>query len=111
MINKKIKIITTSWDDGHKLDLKLAKILQKYNIKGTFCISPNNREWNKKDLLSDKEIKQLSQDFEIGAHTMTHPLLTKISERDAIQEIRDSKIFLEKLIRKNKNVLLSKRSI
>lgn len=100
MRNKKIKIVTTSWDDGHKLDLKLAKLLRKYNIKGTFYIAPNIRKLNKKDFLSNNEIKQLSQDFEIGAHTMTHTSLTKISEREALQEIRDSKNFLEKLIEK-----------
>lgn len=100
MTNNKIKIVTTSWDDGHKLDLKLAKLLEKYNIKGTFYISPNNREFDKKDLLSNEEIKQLSQNFEIGAHTMTHPSLTKISEKEAFQEIKDSKVFLEKLTNK-----------
>lgn len=101
MSNNKMKIITTSWDDGHKQDLKLAKLLKKYNIKGTFYISPNNREFNKKDLLSNSEIKKISQDFEIGAHTMTHPLLPKISEKEAFKEIKDSKIFLEQLINKD----------
>lgn len=90
-------IVTTSWDDGHKLDLKLAKLLKKYNIKGTFYVSPNNREFKKEDLLSDKEILELSNDFEIGAHTMTHPRLTKISLEEAKKEILDSKKYLEKL--------------
>lgn len=94
----KIKIVTTSWDDGHKLDLKLAKLLKKYGVKGTFYIAPKNQEWGQKDLLSNNEIIQLGQDFEIGAHTMTHPSLIKISEKEAFQEIKDSKIFLEKLI-------------
>lgn len=33
---KKQIIVTTSWDDGHKLDLKLAKLLEKHEIRGTF---------------------------------------------------------------------------
>jgi hypothetical protein len=37
--------VTTSWDDGHKLDMKLAVLLKKYGIKGTFYICPN--EWQK----------------------------------------------------------------
>jgi len=93
-------IITTSWDDGHKLDLRLADLLNKYGIRGTFYISPENREFRKEDLLSDEEIIKLSRDFEIGAHTMTHPRLTKISEREAFDEIRASKQYLEKLLRK-----------
>ncbi|MCX6750242.1 MAG: polysaccharide deacetylase family protein, partial [Candidatus Pacearchaeota archaeon] len=94
---KKQIIVTTSWDDGHKLDLRLAKLLKKYNIKGTFYISPRNREFKKEDLLTDKEIIELSKDFEIGAHTMTHPRLTKVSEEEAFKEILESKRYLEKL--------------
>lgn len=93
-------IITTSWDDGHKLDLRLAGLLRKYGIKGTFYISPKNREFKKEDLLSDEEIVGLKKDFEIGAHSMTHPRLTKISEREAFNEIIDSKKYLEKLLGK-----------
>ncbi len=91
-------IVTTSWDDGHKLDLRLALLLKKYGIRGTFYISPKNREFRKADLLSDEEIIKLNRDFEIGAHTMTHPRLTKISEKEAFDEIMDSKKYLEKLL-------------
>ena len=97
---KKQIIVTTSWDDGHKLDLKLAKLLKKYGIKGTFYISPKNREFREEDLLSDDEIIKLNRDFEIGAHTMTHPRLTKIREREAFNEIIESKKYLENLIKK-----------
>lgn len=98
---KKQVIVTTSWDDGHKLDLKLAKLLKKYRIKGTFYISPENREFKKSDLLSNEEIVTLSKDFEIGAHTMTHPRLTEISEEQAVKEIVESKKCLEKLVNKD----------
>ncbi|MDD5622430.1 MAG: polysaccharide deacetylase family protein [Actinomycetota bacterium] len=91
-------IVTTSWDDGYKSDLKLARLLKKYRIRGTFYISPKNREFRKEDLLSDAEIIRLNRDFEIGAHTMTHPRLTKISEKEAFNEIMDSKKYLEKLL-------------
>ena len=91
-------IITTSWDDGHKLDFKLAKLLKKYGIKGTFYIAPKNREFRKEDLLSEEGIKKLNDDFEIGAHTMTHPKLTKISGSEATVEIADSKKYLERVI-------------
>ena len=94
---KKQIIVTTSWDDGHKLDLKLSRLLIKYGINGTFYVSPKNSEFRKEDLLSDQEITEISRDFEIGAHTMTHPKLTKISEREAYNEIVYSKKYLEKL--------------
>ena len=97
---KKQIIITTSWDDGHKLDLKLADLLKKYGIRGTFYISPKNREFRKEDLLTGEKIIELNKDFEIGAHSMTHPNLTRISEKEAFDEITDSKKYLEKLLRK-----------
>ena len=97
---KKEMIVTISWDDGQKLDLKFANLLKKYGLKGTFYISPRHREWDKEKLLSDEEIYQLSRDFEIGCHTMTHQWLTKIREDQAYREILDSKLFLESIIKK-----------
>jgi peptidoglycan/xylan/chitin deacetylase (PgdA/CDA1 family) len=91
-------IVTTSWDDGHILDKKLALLLQKYNLKGTFYISPKNSEFKKDDLLDNSEILALSKNFEIGAHTMTHPRLPYITKEEAKKEIEDSKVFLENII-------------
>jgi len=96
---KKI-FITTSWDDGHKLDMKLVELLRKYKIAGTFYISPENREIEPKDRLVKGDIKDISKDFEIGAHTMTHPILTKINDKLAEKEIIESKKYLENIIGK-----------
>src|SRR3989344_7524936 len=104
MFSYPFKIITTSWDDGHELDLKLALLLKKYNIKATFYPASRNREWSPKDLLTDAQIKKLNQDFEIGAHTLTHPHLTQISLNTANQEIIGSKQYLEKLLHQPVNM-------
>lgn len=98
-MNKKI-IVTTSWDDGHVLDMRLAEFLRKYNLKGTFYVSPKNREFKKMKLLNDNQIKNLSENFEIGAHTMTHPRLSAITLSDAKKEIEESKQYLEQLLNK-----------
>ena len=37
-------IVTTSWDDGHPLDFKIASLLEEYNLKGTFYIPKANCE-------------------------------------------------------------------
>ena len=37
-------ILTTSLDDGHPLDLKLADLLAKYCVPGTFYIPLGNGE-------------------------------------------------------------------
>ena len=92
---KKQIIVTTSWDDGYKKDLKLAKLLRKYKIAGTFYISREKED--KKVLLTEKDIKNLSNDFEIGAHTMKHYHLTKVPLSKAIKDIKNSKNYLEKI--------------
>ncbi len=97
--DKKI-LVTTSWDDGHILDLKLAKLLKKYDIKGTFYISPENYELSKEKRLSKRKIIELGKDFEIGAHTMTHHHLTKQTNEVSEREISLSKKWLEKVLNK-----------
>ena len=37
-------LVTTSWDDGRKYDLRLARSLKQYGLKATFYIAPRNRE-------------------------------------------------------------------
>jgi L-malate glycosyltransferase len=97
---KRSIIVTTSWDDGHKLDLRLAKLLKKYNIAATLYVSPLNSEFNKEELLTAENVRNISRDFEIGAHTMTHPHLPKISLENVKKEIVGSKKFLEKILNK-----------
>lgn len=93
-------LVTTSWDDGHRLDMRLAALLKRYSMKGTFYISPQNREIPMPHRLNDRQIVELAEDFEIGAHTMTHPLLTDIDEKTAQEEIVESKKYLEGILKK-----------
>ncbi|HYT43154.1 MAG TPA: polysaccharide deacetylase family protein [Methylomirabilota bacterium] len=90
--------VTTSWDDGHKLDMRLAAMLKKYGIKGTFYICPQDHEFKDEDLLTTQNILSISKDFEIGGHTITHPHLTKITIAKADDEIAQSKLYLEDLL-------------
>lgn len=91
-------IVTTSWDDGHKLDVRLSELLEKYHMKGTFYISPQDHEFVAEDRLTDEQIKEVGNRFEIGAHTMTHPRLTEVSDERARREMVESKNYLERLL-------------
>ena len=93
-------VVTTSWDDGHKCDARLARLLKEYGLKATFYVAPENQEFAKQDLLSLPQIRDLSQDFEIGAHSMTHRRLPNISQQEAAREIIDSKAVLEQVVGK-----------
>jgi peptidoglycan/xylan/chitin deacetylase (PgdA/CDA1 family) len=85
--------ITTSWDDGDVLDERLAKLLSKYGLTGTFYITKDYRT----NRLSDDAIKKISSEHEIGAHTLTHPDLRTLSQQDKEREIAGSKAWLEEL--------------
>lgn len=86
--------VTTSWDDGHRLDLKLSEMLLRHGIAGTFFIAPKYL----RNGITAADIKILSGDFEIGAHTVHHCLLTEIPVEQANLEIKESKEELEGLV-------------
>jgi peptidoglycan-N-acetylglucosamine deacetylase len=93
----KAAVLTTSWDDGHRCDVRLARMLKEHGLRATFYVAPENQEFVKQDLLSLPEIRDLSQDFEVGAHSMTHRRLPTISEQEAEREITESKAVLEQV--------------
>lgn len=64
-----MKLITTSWDDGHPKDLKLAELLDKYNLPATFYIPKTNLEHV---VMDENTIYELSKKFEIAGHTLNH---------------------------------------
>lgn len=88
--------ITTSWDDGHPLDLRIAELLTKYDLQGTFYVPLHNS----RPTMSPAQIRELAGSFEIGAHTVNHVRLTSLNENDARREIEDSKKQLEDLLGK-----------
>lgn len=93
--------VTTSWDDGHKMDLRLAKMLQKYNIRGTFYVTPFTHVKREEDRLTERahaEIIELNVHHEVGAHTLTHVSLDSVSINEAEAEIEGSKLYLERLL-------------
>src|SRR4030081_1623482 len=83
--------ITTIGDDGHPLDLRVAELLTKYGIRGTFYV-PKTAEHG---TMTAAHIRKLSAAFELGAHTLHHVVLTGTTEQKAWQEIAGSKSWLE----------------
>lgn len=86
--------VTTSWDDGHLLDLRLAEILSTKGVCATFYI-PRLAPYRS---LPDSCIRDLSQAFEVGAHSLTHPHLTEIDDTQLRHEVEGSKGYIEDII-------------
>jgi peptidoglycan-N-acetylglucosamine deacetylase len=85
-------IVTTSWDDGSILDLKLGELLTKYGIKGTFYIPRFSKRITP---MQKADLQELAAKHELGAHTVNHAHLTLIPQSEAKTEIEGSKIYLE----------------
>ena len=86
-------LFTTSWDDGYGLDLKLAGMLQRYSLTGTFYVCPVKQHGA--TMLAEQEIKNISVHHEIGAHSIHHPHLAKIPFEQARYEVMKSKEWVE----------------
>jgi peptidoglycan-N-acetylglucosamine deacetylase len=93
MTLRRTTYVTTSWDDGHPLDFKVAELLHKYRLRGTFYV-PTTAE---NETMTATEVRQLSREFEIGAHTLHHAVLTKATDERARREIVDSKSWVENI--------------
>lgn len=99
------KSVVLTFDDGWRDNLDAAKLMEKYNVSGTFfvCSSFIHKEQN----MSEQEIQQLSTNplFEIGAHSHTHFIewsdnLDGLDTRIVVGEALMSKRLLERMIQK-----------
>lgn len=82
-----------SVDDGHPLDLRMAALLDRYDLQATFYLPLVNVEGP--PVLDTAAMRSLSQRFEIGSHTRTHRFLTTLPAADAWREIWEGKQMLE----------------
>lgn len=104
------KSIILTFDDGYQDNYLYAfPILKKYNFTATIflvsgCIGGTN-EWDRTSqkgsirLLFPDEIKEMAEyGISFGAHTVTHPHLPPLNEKEAFQEIAKSKEEIEKIL-------------
>lgn len=83
--------VTTSWDDGHPLDFRIARLLEKYGLTGTFYI-PRSAP---RGVMTPDQIRELSRRFEIGAHTLDHAYLNRVSNAVAVEQLSGSPRWIE----------------
>jgi peptidoglycan-N-acetylglucosamine deacetylase len=86
-------VLTTSWDDGHPLDLRIADLLAKHGLQGTFYISSEGVHSN----LTASQVGELARTFEVGAHTLRHVDLTAAADEVAKTEITNSRRRIEEI--------------
>ncbi len=74
----------------------MAELLAKYGLQGTFYI-PRKATTS---TMTEARVRELSQTFEIGAHTLEHTELTRATSSQAWHAIVDSKAWVESTISK-----------
>lgn len=89
-------IFTTSWDDGHPLDARMAELLSLHGFQGTFYVPLSNREGF--PVLSPEDMRRLGQGFEIGSHTIDHCYLQTVGAAEARRQIAGGKSQLEQIL-------------
>ena len=108
MFYGKKKAVTFSFDDGDTQDQRLIAILNKYGLKGTFNLNSEQLGKAQSLIREDKtvahvhprpeEIRGLYEGHEVAAHTLTHPLLTGLSDEEVIRQVECDRVNLSELV-------------
>lgn len=108
---QKNKYLTFSYDDGITQDKRLVKIFNQYGIKATFNINSEllgkpgylRREnmWIGHNKIEPEEVKAIYQGHEVAAHTLTHPFLPDLDDKEVVRQIEEDRKNLEKLAGQN----------
>jgi peptidoglycan/xylan/chitin deacetylase (PgdA/CDA1 family) len=94
------KTVTITFDDGCESDLLYAApILRELNFGATFYITTGFL--GKPGHLSQSQVRELGGlGFEIGCHSMNHPYLTDLNDKDLHREVAEAKVQLEQILGK-----------
>lgn len=83
----KRKALVLSYDDGTTHDRRLVKLLNRYNLKGTFHL--NSGKLGETGFVSREEVRDLYAGHEVSAHTVSHPRLTSLDAEEILREVID----------------------
>ena len=103
-----LKAVTFSYDDGVIQDVHLIELLNKYGLKATFNL--NSELLGKGGCmpvatgkvahykLPPSDVRAVYEGHEVAAHTLTHPLLTKLDEAEIIRQVEQDRLNLSDLM-------------
>lgn len=106
-MKKPKKYLTFSYDDGTAQDARLVNLLNRYGIKATFNLNsgllgqPGSllREGQRisHDKIDPALVRSLYAGHEIAGHTLTHPLLTELSDEEVVRQVEEDRQRLSEL--------------
>ena len=108
MFNGNKKAITFSYDDGVTQDIRLIELFDKYGIKCTFNLNSELLGANEYLIIDGKKINHnkvktsdvinIYKNHEVAAHTLTHPNLTILPEKEIIRQVEKDRLNLSELV-------------
>ena len=102
----KKKAFNITYDDGVLQDEHFVALLNRYGIKGTFNLNsqlmqeefswthPNGMQVKR---LSPERAKHLYDGHEVASHSLTHPYMDGLSDKELYRQLKSDKDTLEKL--------------
>ena len=104
----KLKAVTFSYDDGVTQDIQLVELMNQYHLKCTFNL--NSALLGKRGILIRQnkrvshyrlhpdDVKYVYEGHEVAAHTLRHPLLTKLEDAEILQQVEQDRLNLSELV-------------
>lgn len=93
----RLRVVTTSWDDGDPSDIKIGDLLRSRGLAGTFYVPITGYQGRK--ILAPADLRAFSsQGFEIGAHSLSHKILTSLSREELVRDVAKCKEMLEEIV-------------
>ena len=87
------RALTFSYDDSHKFDRELIAVFNSFGMKGTF--HANSGRIGEGKNYTYEEAKKLYAGHELSVHTLSHPCLFNLPDRELYDEIMIDKSNLE----------------
>lgn len=101
LFDGKWKALTFSYDDGVVQDRRLVELFNKYNLKATFNLNSGLLD-TARDIkvdgitvdhtkVSSSEVRDLYRGHEVAVHTINHPSLPTLEEKDIITQVEEDR--------------------
>lgn len=91
------KIVTLSFDDGARQDIRFVELINKYNIKSTFNLNSSYIGLDSTKVQKE-DMRALYCGHEVAGHTLTHPFLPDLEEKDIIYQVEEDRLRLSEMI-------------
>ena len=108
MFQGKMKAVTFSYDDGVTQDQRLIALLNKYGLKCTVNLNSEFLGTAGSLIREDVtvahvkpraiEVKNIYEGHEVASHTLTHPLLTAVSDDEIVRQVENDRLALSDIV-------------